>query len=102
MGTADVYASRRESGTSAILCATGLSIDSRHRTAREVLRFGEMPPPPRSPLLTSKELEQLLIAKNARSVSLECSLDLQVSTSTVEIGPIDWAWDCRRFPYPDR
>jgi uncharacterized protein len=61
-----------------------------------------MPPPPRSPLLTSKELEQLFVAKNARSVSLECSLDLQVSTSTVEIGPIDWAWNGRRFPYPER
>jgi len=61
-----------------------------------------MPPAPRSPLLTSKEIEQMFISRNARSDTLECSLDLQVSTSTIEIGPIDWAWNGRRFPYPER
>jgi len=61
-----------------------------------------MPPAPRSPLLTSKEIEQMFISRDAGSAVLECSLDLQVSTSTVEIGPFDWAWNGRRFPYPER
>src|ERR1700693_4482776 len=61
-----------------------------------------MPPALRSPLLTSKEIEQMLISRDAGTVTLECSLDLQVSTSAIEIGPIDWAWNGRRFPYPER
>jgi predicted methyltransferase len=61
-----------------------------------------MPPKLRSPLLTSKEIEQMFISRHARSITLECSLDLQVSTSTIEIGLTDWAWDGRRFPYPER
>ena len=61
-----------------------------------------MPPAPRSPLLTSKEIEQMFISRDGGSVALECSLDLQVSTSTIEIGPIDWTWNGRRFPYPER
>ena len=61
-----------------------------------------MPPAPFTPLLTSKEIEQLFIARDARSVTLECSLDLQVSRSTVEIGPAGWACKGRRFPYPER
>jgi predicted methyltransferase len=61
-----------------------------------------MPPAPSYPLLTSKEIEHMFISREAGAVTLECSLDLQVSTSTVEIGPIDWAWDGRRFPYPER
>jgi predicted methyltransferase len=61
-----------------------------------------MPPIPRVPLLTSKEIEQLFNSRNAGSVTLQCSLDLQVSLCTVEISPIDWAWNGRRFPYPER
>ncbi len=61
-----------------------------------------MPPAPRSPLLTSKEIGQMFLAREARAVTLECSLDLQLSTSTIEIGANDWAWDGRRFPYPQR
>src|SRR3984957_15948737 len=61
-----------------------------------------MPPTPRSPLLTSREIAQMFISKKAHSATLECSLDLQVSTSTIEIGPIAWAWNGRRFPYPER
>ena len=61
-----------------------------------------MPPTPRSPLLTSREIEQMFISKNAHSATLECSLDLQVSTSTIEIGPIAWTWNGRPFPYPER
>jgi uncharacterized protein len=61
-----------------------------------------MPPTLRSPLLTSQEIERMLISKNARSATLECSLDLQISMSTVEIGSTDWGWNGRRFPYPER
>ena len=61
-----------------------------------------MPPAPRSPLLTSKEIGLMFSSREARAVTLECSLDLQLSTSTIEIGPIDWAWDGRRYPYPER
>jgi uncharacterized protein len=61
-----------------------------------------MPPASRSPLLTSKEIEQLFICRDTCSASLECSLDLQVSRSIIEIGPSEWAWNGRRFPYPER
>jgi predicted methyltransferase len=61
-----------------------------------------MPPAPRSPLLTSKEIEQMFISRDAHAVTLECSLDLQVSKSTIEIGAVDWGWEGRRFPYPER
>ena len=54
-----------------------------------------------APLLTFKELEQMRIALKAGAATLECSLDLQLSRTTVEIGATDWAWEGRRFPYPD-
>jgi hypothetical protein len=44
----------------------------------------------------------MFISRDAHSATLECSLDLQISTSTIEIGPIDWAWNGLRFPYPER
>jgi hypothetical protein len=61
-----------------------------------------MQPVAPSPLLTSKEIEQLFISRDKRSATLVCSLDLQVSTSTIEVGPSDWGWNGRRFPYPER
>ena len=61
-----------------------------------------MPPAPRSPLLTSNEIEQLFNSRNAGYATLECSLDLRVSTCIVEIGTLDWGWNGRRFPYPER
>jgi predicted methyltransferase len=54
-----------------------------------------------APLLTLKELEQMRIALRTGSATLECSLDLQLSRTTVEIGATDWAWKGQRFPYPD-
>jgi uncharacterized protein len=66
------------------------------------VRSGQMPPTLHSPLLTSQEIERMLISRNTRSATLECSLDLQVSMSTVEIGPTDWGWNGRRFPYLER
>jgi predicted methyltransferase len=47
-------------------------------------------------------LEQMLVARKAGASTLECSLDLQVSMTMVEIGTADWAWQGRRFPYPER
>jgi predicted methyltransferase len=56
---------------------------------------------PLHPLLTLKELEQMRVARTAGAATLECSLDLQLSKTTVEIGATDWAWNGRRFPYLD-
>lgn len=54
------------------------------------------------PLLTSKEFDQICRAREAGTASLECSLDLQVSVTTVHVGASDWSWRGRRFPYPER
>ena len=61
-----------------------------------------MTPPPRTPLLTSREAELLRRARDAGAASVELSLDLQRSTSLVHLGAADWGWAERRFPYPDR
>ncbi len=54
------------------------------------------------PLLTEIEFEQLTAARRAGASSVECSLDLKLSETRVEIGASDWAWRGRRYPYPDR
>jgi predicted methyltransferase len=54
------------------------------------------------PLLTEIEFEQLTRARHAGATSVECSLDLKLSATRVEIGASDWAWRGRRYPYPDR
>jgi predicted methyltransferase len=59
-------------------------------------------PAPFPPLLTSNELEKMVLARNAGARMLKCSLDLQCSTTTVAIREADWAWNGRRFPYPAR
>jgi predicted methyltransferase len=59
-------------------------------------------PAPFPPLLTSNELAKMILARNAGARTLECSLDLQRSTTTVEIRETEWAWNGRRFPYPAR
>jgi predicted methyltransferase len=61
-----------------------------------------MPTEPRSPLLTSTEVGQLLDARAAGRASLECSLDLKLSMTTVQIGAAAWTFEGRRFPYPER
>src|ERR1035441_2788316 len=53
-------------------------------------------------LLPSNELEKMILARNAGARTLECSLDLQRSTTTVEIRETEWAWNGRRFLYPAR
>jgi hypothetical protein len=59
-------------------------------------------PAPLFPLLTSNELEKLTLARKAGAGTLECSLDLQRSVTTVEIREADWAWEGRPYPYPPR
>ena len=54
------------------------------------------------PLLTETEFEQLALARRAGAPSVECSLDLKLSETRIEIGASDWAWRGRRYPYPDR
>jgi uncharacterized protein len=61
-----------------------------------------MLPAPLPPLLTLKELERMHTARKAGVATLECSLDLQLTMTTVELGAADWGWSGRRFPYPER
>lgn len=53
----------------------------------------------KDPLLSLKVHDTLRIALRAGAKSLECSLDLGLSTSTVEIGSDAWAWQSRQYPY---
>ncbi len=53
------------------------------------------------PLLTLKVLEQFRAGKNAGESTIECSLDLQRSNTTVELKAAGWIWKGRLFPYPD-
>jgi uncharacterized protein len=55
----------------------------------------------KGPLLTLRVLETLRAAALAGASTLECSLDLQRSTMTVEVGITGWIWKGRRFPYPE-
>jgi predicted methyltransferase len=51
------------------------------------------------PLLTLKVHDALLAARGAGATTLNCSLDLDRSTSVVELRADDWIWDGRQFPY---
>jgi predicted methyltransferase len=53
------------------------------------------------PLLTSRVHEALLAARQAGSAALECSLNLQRSTTTVEIDAAAWTWQGQRYAYLD-
>ena len=52
-----------------------------------------------SPLLTLPVNEVLLAARDAGTSSLECSLDLGLSLTRVDIEPLAWNWNQARFPY---
>jgi predicted methyltransferase len=54
------------------------------------------------PLLTSGVNEALLAAARAGATSIECSLDLERSSATVEIDAEGWTWRGGRFPYLDK
>ncbi len=51
------------------------------------------------PLLTRKVHDTLQAAARAGAVVVECSLDLDRSITTVEVGVDGWTWQGRRFPY---
>ena len=53
------------------------------------------------PLITSKTHEMLLAAARAGAPVLECSLDLERSTTTVELDAAAWTWQGQRYPYLD-
>jgi len=51
------------------------------------------------PLLTLKVHEALLAAARAGVPTVECSLDLDRSTTTVEVSAEGWRWKSQRFPF---
>jgi predicted methyltransferase len=51
------------------------------------------------PLLTLPVHQAMRAASRDGASSIECSLDLDRSTSVVEIGTDDWGWGGQRFPY---
>jgi len=51
------------------------------------------------PLLTTRTNVLLLAAARAGTPTLECSLDLGRSTTTVGLGPDHWSWRGATFPY---
>jgi len=53
----------------------------------------------KGPLLTLQVLEILRDATLAGAATVECSLDLQRSTTMVEVGDAGWIWKGQRFPY---
>lgn len=55
-----------------------------------------------SPLLTLDVHDALLAARDAGQTTLECSLDLQRSTSRVELSADVWHWNGRVFPFLER
>lgn len=55
-----------------------------------------------TPLLTSHVFEELSAARRGGLRHVACSLDLQRSTTTVEIDPDAWAWRDQRYTYPEK
>ena len=53
------------------------------------------------PLLTHAVHETLLAARRAGSAAVECSLDLERTRTTVEVGVSGWTWQGREYPYLD-
>ena len=51
------------------------------------------------PLLTSKVHESLLAALRAGAAAIECSLDLERSTTTVTVDAAGWSWRDQRYPF---
>jgi hypothetical protein len=53
------------------------------------------------PLLTLKVHDQLVAAARAGTAAVECSLDLQRSTTRVELTAAGWTWQGRQYPWLD-
>lgn len=51
------------------------------------------------PLLTLKVHDTLRAAARAGAATVECSLDLERSRSTVEVNDAGWLWQSQRFPW---
>ncbi|HEX7373931.1 MAG TPA: hypothetical protein VF277_03095 [Steroidobacteraceae bacterium] len=51
------------------------------------------------PLLTLEVHARLAAARRQQLAALACSLDLERTQSTVEIGAADWGWQGQRYPY---
>jgi uncharacterized protein len=51
------------------------------------------------PLLTLKVHERLRAASLGGASGLECSLDLERSTTSVEVAPEHWSWNGQRYPF---
>ena len=56
---------------------------------------------PLPPLLTLGVHDTLLAARDGGAATVECSLDLERSSTTIALGPTDWGWNGRRYPYLD-
>ena len=54
------------------------------------------------PLLTSKTHDLLCRGRSAGESSLRCSLDLDRSTTVVELLPEHWCWQGQAFPYLEK
>lgn len=55
----------------------------------------------KGPLLTLPVHDALLAARAAGVAVVECSLDLGLSTATVEVSAAGWIWNGRQFPFPE-
>ena len=53
------------------------------------------------PLLTLGVHDAMLAARSARAATVECTLDLGRSLTTVAAGAAEWSWEGRAFPYMD-
>ena len=51
------------------------------------------------PLLTADVNEKLHAALRAGETTMQCSMDLGRSTTTVTLGPAAWTWEGQSFPY---
>ncbi len=52
------------------------------------------------PLLTATTIEQLRRGRLSGAGSVECTLDLQLSLTRVDLGTTSWSWMGRDYPYP--
>ena len=56
----------------------------------------------RGPLLTARVHERLLAERGRGSAVCDCSLDLDATTTQVELGADEWRWCGRSFPYLEK
>jgi hypothetical protein len=52
-----------------------------------------------SPLITLEVHDELLAARRAGAAALDCSLDLGLSATRVDIGESEWTWQRATYPY---